>query len=220
MIGYNNLSKKLAEIKSLYSDVIFNLDEIESFVDKENLNSRKYIKYLPILDECQDYIEDIISKEHIKGFLNRILSSNDEEVKNLRIYIKSKENIFVQLKACTKCKCFKCDDNCKIEACDRCEIGGKIDFCDNDKVIVYTFLNRTLQFRNNKTDEINTYNVLGIVQDLEYDQLFKIIEFNKQKYVLYFYPKLSGDSYGEIKNAEDFNFAVKAFDDTYVYEVR
>ena len=177
-------------VKKLYSDIIFAMESLDGYVSDETLDRRKYIHYLSIVKEC---CEDD----------NKIKSKEDTEI--LR-----------QLVNCQKCKCFKCDKECIADGCNRCESDGMVSQCDNNISTVYCFSNKTFKLKSNKLRSTKEYKVLAIIEDLEYKEFFVVLLFDKKKYVAYYYPEVGGDTFSEIKDIEDFNFAIKVFEDSEV----
>ncbi|PRR82619.1 hypothetical protein [Clostridium vincentii] len=176
--------------KKLYSDIIFAMESLNGFVSKETLNRRKYIRYLNIVKEC---------------------SENKD-----KINFKNNKEILAQLSNCQKCKCFNCDKECSAEGCNRCEPGGMVSQCDNKIATVYHFSDKTFQLKSNKLRSSATYKVLAIIEDIEYKEFFVVLSLGKKKYISYYYSEIGGDTFSEIKDIEDFNFAIKVFENSEV----
>ena len=103
-----------------------------------------------------------------------------------------------------------------MEGCNRCEpgCGSSIQECDNKTVSVYGIKNKTIPLTENSTGKTKVYPVLSIILDQEYKQLYIVLDNNPDKLILYYYPNPSGDTYGEITDMEDMNFAIKAFEES------
>ncbi|AQS11357.1 hypothetical protein CLOBY_35130 [Clostridium saccharobutylicum] len=183
------------DVKRLYSDVIYIIESLDGLVSKSTLNRRKYIHFLDTIKECYE------DKNKIKCAKNA--------------------EILKQLVNCQKCKCFNCNKECITDGCNRCEpdAGGHVALCDNDIITVYHFKHKSFKLKSNKLKNIETYQVLAIIQDIKYNEYFIVLNSNKKKYIAYYYPEVSGDTFGEIKSIDDFNFAIKAFEDSEVESV-
>lgn len=178
------------DVKRLYSDIVFAIESLDGLVNEETLNRRKYVHYRNIVKECSDDRDKIKSKENTE--------------------------ILKQLTNCPKCKCFKCNKDCNGDGCNRCEPGGIVTQCDNDVSIVYHFTNKTYKLKSNKLRSTANYQVLAILQDIKYKEYFAVLRLGEKKYVAYYYPEVGGDTFSEIKDIEDFNFAIKVFEDSEV----
>lgn len=177
-------------VKKLYSDIVFALESLNGFVSDDTLDRRKYIHYLSIVKECSEDSNKMKSKENME--------------------------ILGQLANCQKCKCFKCDEECNSDGCNRCEPGGMVTYCENNISTVYYFSNKTFKLKSNKLRNTKEYKVLAIIEDIEYKEFFVMLLLDKKKYVAYYYPEVGGDTFSEIKDIEDFNFAIKVFEDSEV----
>lgn len=205
------IETEAAEYGKLYADVIFALEEIEEFVPKEQLRARKFVEYLPVLKEYLELIKNTDRDNKGKSMLGKLFNGGND-LDKIKEYKEANLEKLQQIKSCTSCKCLNCASECIMEGCNRCEKSGRVAKCDKKTSCVYTFSDKHLELSNDKTGEIATYKVLSIVQDREYNQLFIIIENSEEKFVLYFYPGISEDTYGEISDVEDFNFAIGAFE--------
>lgn len=178
------------DVKLLYADLVYVIDSLDGIVSKNTLNRRKYIHYLYTVKECFDNKDKIKSKKNLE--------------------------ILTQLVNCQKCKCFRCDKECITDGCNRCEPGGLVFQCDNDISTVYHFKDKTFTLKSNKLKRTDTYQVLAIIQDVKYNEYFIVLSSNEKKYIAYYYPEVGGDAFSEIKDIEDFNFAIKTFEESEV----
>ncbi len=177
-------------LKKLYSDIVFEMESLNGFVSEDTLSRRKYIHYLNIVRECSDDKDKIKSEENIE--------------------------ILRQLANCQKCKCFKCNKECNADGCNRCEPGGMVVQCDNTISTVYDFTRKTFKLKSNKLKSTANYQVLAIIEDIEYKEFFVVLRLGNKKYLAYYYPEVGGDTFSEIKDIEDFNFAIKVFENSEV----
>jgi hypothetical protein len=206
------IEKETEDSGKLYADVIFALEEIGEFVPKEQLQERKFVEYLPVLKRYIDMLKDAEIDNHDKGVFGKLFSWNNSQSAVIEKFKLENVEKFDQIRSCVNCKCLTCPSECIMEGCNRCEKGGRVAKCDRKTTCIYTFTGKKLHLTNNKTGEPNVYNVLSIVQDKEYDQLFIIIELNGEKFILYFHPGVSEDTYEEISDVEDFNFALNSYE--------
>lgn len=178
------------DVKKLYADIVYVMESLNGLISEKTLKKRKYIHYLNTVKECCDDKNKINFEENAE--------------------------ILRQLNNCQNCKCFNCDKECITDGCNRCEPDGLVVQCDNNESTVYHFKNKTYKLKSNKLKSIETYRVLAIIQDIKYNEYFIILGLGKKKYVAYYYPEVGGDSFSEIKDIEDFNFAIKVFEDSEV----
>ena len=206
------IENEKADSGKLYSDVIFALEEIEAFVPRERLNQRKFVEYLPVLKTYSDMLKKAAVDNNNKGTFGKLFHSHSSDKSILEDFKNKNLDKIDQIKCCVTCKCLTCPSECIMEGCNRCDKSGRVAKCDKKTTTVYTFANKCLQLNNVKTGEDDLYKVLSIIQDKEYNQLFIIIELRGEKFVLYYYPGISEDTYGEITDTEDFNFALSAYE--------
>lgn len=192
------------EYREAYSKLVFAMDDIKDFVDEAALNRRRYVQYLPILKEYVDKLELLCGG-------NKAPKTLPEDVRQFR---EQHAEELEKLRDCAQCQCAKCSKECGMSGCDRCEPAQKchIIYCDNKTTAVYAFDGKTATLTNNDTGMVEELRVLAVIEDVEYKQFYIVFERNSEKLVLYFYPGVSSDNYGEIKDEEDLDFAVKAYE--------
>lgn len=196
----------------IYTDVAYAISEISPFVSERDLNIRKYVTKAPIL---QEYIKllDSAEGECKKKSLFSMFKSNPS-IELLQDYkAKHREN-FKQLEKCSHCTCLNCAFECNFKKCSSCRSGSMLYFCDKSKVNVRKFDDFTLDLTNNDTGRASKYKVLAVVEDCKLDKLYILLQNSSDssdKLVLYYYPGIKEDSYGEITNAEEFDFVVETY---------
>lgn len=199
----------------IYSDIAFAIDDISGLIDEKEFKNRKYTSKQPILAKYMELLNSAQSesKNKNKGFFKNLFE-DDKYINLLESYKTDHRNELNQLEDCTSCQCLKCTAECKFDSCSRCSDRGKVAYCDHSKTNVVTYKNRTLDLVNNDTGMDDRYNVLAIVQDALKDKRYILIEniSNDERFILYYYPGIKEDSYGEITNEDDFNFAAEAYD--------
>lgn len=196
----------------IYTDVAYAISEISPFVSERDLNIRKYVTKAPIL---QEYIKllDSAEAECKKKSLFSMFKSNPSITLLQDYKAKHKEN-FKQLEKCSHCTCLSCAFDCNFKKCSSCRSGSMLYFCDKKKVNVRKFENFTLDLTNNDTGRASKYIVLGVVENCELDRLYILLQNSSNsndKLVLNYYPGIKDDSYGEITDAEEFDFVVETY---------
>ncbi|MFD3156224.1 DUF1292 domain-containing protein [Haloimpatiens sp. FM7330] len=197
----------------LYSDIVYAVDNISDFVEKDKLKTRKYVSKLPIVKEYIELIDTANREADKKGILD-VFRSDEKYKRLLEDYKKRNKNDFKQLMDCSKCMCLNCSAECGFDSCIGCVQDSRVKYCDHEKVNFTVYDNFTLNLTNNNTGEDSTYKVLGIVHNLELDKRYIIIEnINDEddKYILYYYPGISEDQYGEIENKEELDYVISLY---------
>lgn len=203
-----DMNKELEACKELYSTLIFGIDDIDDFLEKSDLDRRKCIKLLPVLNEykglLQKALEETKDETQVPASLHQFRTEHFEELE--------------KLKDCAKCKCLNCARDCNMAGCERCDpsFRCKITSCDNKTAAVYDFDDKWIDLINNDTGVNERLKVLAVIQDLEFDQLYIILKRENDKLIMYYYPSIDEDTYGEITDSDDMDFAVKAFENQYV----
>lgn len=200
----------------MYSSIAFAIDEIKDFLDKSTLRNRKYYTRQAVLEKYIELLDAAAAENKKKGFLSGLFD-NDKLIGLLEDYKKDHEEELEQLKNCSNCECLKCVSECKFDSCNGCSNGKHVVACDHQNSNVVFFDNSEhsiLNLVNNNTGMEDRYTILAIVQDVVKDKRYILIEKleDKERFILYYYPKLPEDDYGEITKEEDFNFAATAYE--------
>lgn len=195
----------------LYVDINYAIDNVSPFLEESTLKSRKYVAKASVLKKYIDLLQATESEISKGGFFSRF--NNDKYIDLLNDYKKDNSESLNQLEKCSKCKCLNCTADCKFDSCLACRDNSCTVFCDHKKANVSKPENFILDLTNNRTGGNDRYMVLGILQDVELNTKYIIIEniITKEKFILYYYPGISEDSYGEISNPEEFDFIVSTF---------
>jgi len=196
----------------IYTDVAYAISEISPFVSERDLSIRKYVTKAPIL---QQYVKLLDSAEADcnKKSLFSMFKSNPS-ITLLQDYKAKNKEHFKQLEKCSECTCLSCAFECNFKKCSSCRSGSRLYFCDKKKVNVRKFDDFTLDLTNNDTGRVSKYTVLGVVEDCELDRLYILLQNlsnSSDKLVLYYYPGIKDDSYGEITDAKEFDFVVETY---------
>lgn len=196
----------------IYVDINYGIDKISPFISEKELARRKYVSRLPILKKYIDSIEAAERETDKSSFFGKF--SSGKYVDLLEGYKHDKREELKQLEACTKCQCLNCLAECRFEGCGGCREGGFVAACDHEKISTVFYDNYTIDLCNEKTGKDEKYSVHAILEDFQRDKKYIIIEgiYNKEKYILYYYPGISEDSYGEITDEKEFEYVVSSFE--------
>lgn len=195
----------------IYVDLTYSIDNVSPFLDSKNLSTRKYISKISVLKRYIELIEAAESELHKKSAFSRFLNE-DKYINLLNSYKEDKSELLTQLENCSHCAYLNCTENA-FDGCLSCKSGSRIVHCDHKKINVSTHDNWTLDLTNDKTGISDRYKVLATLQDIEKEQKYIIIVnlITDEKFILYYYPGISEDSYGEIADSEEFNFIVSTY---------
>jgi hypothetical protein len=211
----NKIDKFIDSEKNYYGkifvDISYAIENVSPFLDKQLLNRRKYIVKIGTLKRYIDLLESCKSETQKSKFLN--IFKSDKYISLLKDYKNDNLESLNQLDKCSKCKCLNCIVNCKFDGCLACKNDSNIAYCDKKKINVSLHDNFVLYLRNNKIGKDGTYNVIATLQDIELDRKYIIIQDleSSEKFILYYYPGISEDSYGEITDPNEFDFIVSIF---------
>ncbi len=195
----------------VYVDLTYAIDNVSPFLEREELNRRKYVTKLPMLKKYIELIESAEREVHKKGgFLS--FFNNDKYIDLLNSYKHDNAEALNQLEHCSKCVHRNCTED-KFDGCLGCRESSRIVYCDHEKINVTFHDNWILTLNNDRTGEVDRHKVLATLQDVVKNQKYIIIENLRtdEKFVLYYYPGLSEDSYGEITDAEEFDYIVSTY---------
>jgi hypothetical protein len=190
----------------VFVDINYAIDNISPFLDEAVLKRRKYITRLPHLKKYIELLNSAkvqISKE---SFFD--LFKGNKYIELLEVYKHDNAEELDQLENCSKCICLNCSADCKFDSCMGCKKNSHIASCDHKKIDVTLHDNFMLNLKNNNTGEQSRYLVLAVMQDVEVDQKYIVIQNikDKQTFILYYYTGISEDTYGEISNPIEFDY--------------
>lgn len=198
----------------IYTDITYAISEISPFLDESDLLKRKYYSKISIL---KDYIKELNNSEFKASKKPKFLSlfKNDDCTTSLVNYKASNIDAFTQFDNCSKCACLNCVRECKFKSCSGCKPNSFIKKCTDNKINVRKHFNFTLDLTNNNSGQASTYKVLATLEDCTLDRLYIILENtvnSDDKFILYYYPGISDDNFGEIEDEDEFNFIVNTFE--------
>lgn len=196
----------------IFSDIAFAIDNVSGLLDPKVFENRKYIHKNKVLSKYMELLNTAENESKKKGILG--IFKWDNYIDLLNSYKNDNKESFEQLKNCSTCECLNCTHECNFDSCHGCTNGSRVASCDHYLKNVVLQQNHNLRLKNNNTGEDNYYNVLALVEKGDNTKKFIIIEntTNKEKFILYYYTGISEDSYGEITDENDFNFAAEAYD--------
>lgn len=195
----------------IYVDITYAIDSVLPYLEPETAKNRKYVNKL---DVVKKYIEliDSVSSEKSKGFLK--IFKEDNSLDLLKDFKKKNEDALHQLEKCSDCSCLKCPKDCKFDSCSGCRQNSNISFCDRETINLTKPSNYIINLTNDKTGNEDKYIVKATLQDCIKDQKYIVIESMScdDKFILYYYPGISEDKYGEISNEEEFDKIVSVIE--------
>ncbi|URZ18198.1 DUF1292 domain-containing protein [Clostridium felsineum] len=202
-----------AQYEKIFSDISFTINDISDFLDKPTLNNRKYVTRISVLSKYIELLDSANLESKKSGFLGNLLGNN-KYIDLVQSYKNDHISDFTQLESCSKCACLNCTSECKFDSCNGCSSGKTVAYCDHKRTNVVLWKNKVLNLTNNATGSDDRYSVLALVQDALEDKRYILIEnlMNSERFILYYTPGISEDSYGEITDEKDFNFAASAYE--------
>ncbi|MBU3210454.1 DUF1292 domain-containing protein [Clostridium algidicarnis] len=215
------MSKDLELLKSekdvwgkVYVDISYGIDNVAPFLNENTLKVRKYYGKVDVLKRYITFLEssEAECKKNASSFLGRFKENNS--ISLISTYKNDNIGDFNQLKNCSKCVCLNCPKDCNFNSCRGCRENSFIKKCDHEKINMTVHDNFILNLTNNSTGNPSSYKVLATLQDCEFQRQYIIIENiidKEDKFVLYYYPGISEDDYGEISDAGEFDFIVETF---------
>ncbi|MBD7910668.1 MULTISPECIES: DUF1292 domain-containing protein [Clostridium] len=199
----------------IFTDITYAISEISPFVEEKDLMTRRYYTKVGILKEYMTKLNSSELDSKKKSFFN--MFKDDERITNLQRFKQNNLSTFKQLESCSKCQCLNCSFECKFSSCSSCKEGSLLKSCDKDKFNVRTYTNFNLDLTNNDTGEANKYKVLAVVENCRLEKLYIFLEnmYNPDdKLVLYYYPGIKSDDFGEITDSFEFDSVVQAYQES------
>lgn len=201
------IEKEKDSFGKVFVDINYAIDNISPFLEKDELSKRKYVIKLPVLDKYIDMLEaSETSSNKKKGLFS--MFKGDSSISNLESYKSKNIESLNQLVTCSTCKCLNCVAECKFKACSDCRRNSHTNYCDHERFCVTFHDNFTLDLTNNGTGRRNKYKTLATIKDCNLDKRYILIENivdKDDKFILYYYPTLSGDEFGEIEDVNEFD---------------
>ena len=196
----------------VYTDVAFAISEVSPFLPEKILKNRKYYTKASILQEYTKLL-DCAETDCKKKSLFSMFKSNPSLTLLEDFKTKNRDD-FKQLEKCSNCECLNCTFDCNFKSCSSCRNGSLICSCDKERANVRKFDNFTLDLTNNDTGRASKYKALALVEDCTLDNQYILLENianSSDKLVLYYYPGIKEDSFGEITDATEFDFVIETY---------
>jgi hypothetical protein len=196
----------------VFVDISYAMDNVSPFLDAEQIKNRKYFIKLPIIKKYIDLLDAAEAESKKGGFLS--LFNSDKYTSLLNDYKNSNREAFNQLKKCSGCACLNCTANCKFDSCLGCRKDSLIKNCDHNKINITFHDSFFLDLNNDRTGLSDKYKVLATLQDCELDRKYIIIKSASQedKFILYYNPGITEDTYGEITDEDEFDFIASTYE--------
>lgn len=199
-------------IGKTYTEIAYAINDISPFLDNNILNNRKYYYKLPILKKYIDLLNEVEFNSKKKKFS---FFKKDNSIEILEKYKLDNLESFNQFECCSKCSCLNCIKDCTFQSCNGCRANSYIKSCDKTKLNVRFHNDFILDLTNNNTGKSNRYKVLATIENCMENKLYIVLEnlSNKNdKLILYYYPGISNDDFGEITDENEFNLIVKTYE--------
>ncbi len=196
----------------VYTDVAYAINEVSPFVSEETSKKRKYFSKSSILQEYIKLLDSAEMDSKKKSLFNMFKSNSG--INLVQDFKAKNREDFKQLEKCSKCECLNCTFDCNFKSCSSCRNGSLIVTCDREKFNVRKFDNFNLDLTNNDTGRASKYKVLGLVEDSTSDKQYILLENisnSDDKLVLYYYPGIKEDTFGEITNVEEFDLVIETY---------
>lgn len=201
------------EYGKIYYDLNLAIDNISGFLSDEELKKRLFISKIPVLKKYIESLDASIAEVRSHGFFKSL--SDDKYIDLIKDYKLRNKKDLDKLENCSKCACRNCMENCKFDGCIGCRDGAYVKSCDHEKICVVSHSSFFLNLTNNDTGDEDRYSAIGTIQDISTDKRYIAVQNirNGEKFILYYYPGVVEDNYGEITNEREFDFIVQKFDE-------
>ncbi|OPJ62052.1 DUF1292 domain-containing protein [Clostridium chromiireducens] len=196
----------------IYTDIAYAISEISPFISEEDLKIRKYYTKASVLQEYTKLLDSAEADCKKKSIFSMFKSN--PSIGLLQDFKTKNRDTFKQLEKCSNCECLSCAFECNFKKCSSCRDASMICFCDKERVNVRKFENFTLDLTNNDNGRASKYKALAVVEDCSLDNLYILLENirdSNDKLVLYYYPGIREDSFGEITDPNEFDFVVETY---------
>lgn len=194
----------------MYVDISFAIDNISPFLG-DDLNKRRYAARLAPLKRYIELLESAETEVSKGGLLN--MFKDDKYIDLLTDYKRDHREELNQLKKCCCCCCLSCAADCKFDSCLGCRNGAHVIQCDHKRISVVYHDDFSLNLTNNDTGKDDSFKVLATLEDAEKDKRYIITQSSStgDKFILYYYPGIKEDTYGEITDEDEFDFIASTF---------
>ncbi|HEY5561322.1 MAG TPA: DUF1292 domain-containing protein [Clostridiaceae bacterium] len=198
----------------IYAEISFAIDNTSTFLSEEDKKKRKFIVKLPSIKNYVDIIEASLGELKQEGL--RSIFKGDKYTSLVKSYKSDNEASLKQLEKCYSCSCLNCISLCKFESCHGCREASNIESCDHKKINVSKYTSFTIDLINSKSGRMDKYKVLATLEDCNKNKKYIILQNLKDfndKYILYYDTGIHEDTYGEIKDVEEFDYILTTFEE-------
>lgn len=210
--AFEIITKEKEKWGKIYTDIYYAIDNIAPFLSEDFLKRKKFYVKGKVLKEYIKLLEEEEQKSNKKGLFSMFSSPN---INSINSYKASNQDNFNQLDKCTKCACLNCVVECSFKTCNSCRRNSYIKTCDHSKLNVRIHENFMLDLTNNDTGKEDRYEVLATLEDCVKNQEYIIIENIRDindRYILYLYPGIKEDTYGEITDEDEFDLIAQSYE--------
>lgn len=196
----------------VFTDITYAINEVSPFLESSTLKKRRYYNKIGTLKEYVSKLNSLESEANKKSLFNAFKSS--DRISTLESFKNQNRDCFVQLENCSKCQCLNCSFECKFASCSSCKQGSLLKSCDREHFNVRSYTCFNIDLTNNDNGQTSKYKVLATIENCRNEKLYILLEnlYNtSEKLILYFYPGIKEDSYGEITDEVEFNSVVQAY---------
>lgn len=202
--------KEKSELGEVFTKLTYAINDVTPFLEESTLKKRKYVSKVSVLSEYMRMLSQAEAEPEKRGLFSL---KRDNTVDKLLDYKQENIKTFYQLEDCANCKCLECIKDCEFKSCSGCRSGSYIKTCDKSDLDTRFHREFSLDLTNDNTGEENTYKVLATVENCKRDRLYIALENVhdvEDKLILYYFPGISGDEFGEITDFEEFEEVVQA----------
>lgn len=196
----------------VFTDITYAISEVSPFIDENQLKRRRYYSKVNILNQYMDKLNYTELDSKKKSFFDKL--KGDDDIDTLRNFKSKNLSTFKQLESCSNCQCLNCAFECKFKSCSACKEGSLIKACDKEKANVRIYDIFNIDLKNDDTGVTNKYKVLALVENCRLDKLYILLENlydSDDKLILYYYPGIKSDNFGEITDSVEFDFVVETY---------
>ena len=209
------LEVEIEQRRKLYATIMFALDEASPMMSKEEMNRRLCSLYLPKLKEYIELLKEDTADHKNMGFFAKVANKESEYDVKLRKFKESHGEKLTKLELCSNCKCLKCTLTCNMVGCHNCSPEASVVSCDNKESTVYFFENKFITLCDDDSGCDAQFKVLAHIYDKVANLFYIAMEVNGDKRLNYLRHSPQGDTYGVIEDSEDYDFAVKVYQEAF-----
>jgi hypothetical protein len=194
----------------LFTDLNLDQELVMQFLSESECKQRTYVVKRDALKNYVDLLESI-EKLNIAHPLLKIAKSSSQ-VSTIKRYKQSHSEALLQLTECNSCVCIKCEKDCPFKACLGCSNNSAIIKCDKTSLNIRKHINYKLNLHNIKSEVDGLFHVIYTLKNCISGKMFIVLQdpTKDEKVILNYYPSITGDTFGEIKDSSIFDTIVSA----------